>query len=345
MPAVRADSAGSVLSVVIVTYNSGAGVADRLRTVAGELEPGDELIVVDNASSDGTAASIERAGLELDLVRSPGNLGFAAGCNAGAERASGDLLLFLNPDVAPERGAIAALRASDGWDAWQGLITYPDGKTVNSAGGEIHYLGISWAGGCERPVDEYGSPREVGFASGACLMLRRAEWDALGGFEPGYFMYCEDVDLSLRVRLRGGRVGIEPAARFRHDYSFEKGSEKWRFLERNRWFTIIRTYPRGLLAAVLPALLVAELSLTAYAWASGWGRSKLRAQWQVMAALPRLARQRRAVLSGSTATAGQMLSQMQVQLDSPNVGRMAGHPAVRALLRMYWRAVRAAVAR
>ena len=341
----RADSAGSVLSVVVVTYNSGSGVADRLRTVAGELGPADELIVVDNASSDGTAAVLADAGLDLQLVRSPTNLGFAAGCNLGAERASGGLLLFLNPDVVPERGAIAALRSSDRWDAWQGLITYPDGETVNSAGGEIHYLGISWAGGCERPVDAHDSAREVGFASGACLMLRRAEWDALGGFEPSYFMYCEDVDLSLRVRLRGGSVGIEPDARFRHDYSFEKGTQKWRLLERNRWFTIVRTYPGGLLAATLPALLVTELALLVYACASGWGRSKLRAQWEVLAALPRLVRQRRQLLSGAGATGGDMLRHMHVQLDSPNVGRFARGRAARALLALYWRVVRAIVAR
>lgn len=341
----RADSAGSVLSVVVVTYNSGSAVADRLRTVAGELGPGDELIVVDNASSDGTAAAVAGAGLDVDLVRSPANLGFAAGCNLGAERASGALLLFLNPDVVPERGAIAALRSSGEWDAWQGLITYPDGETVNSAGGEVHYLGISWAGGCERPVESHDAAREVGFASGACLMLRRAEWEALGGFEPSYFMYCEDVDLSLRVRLRGGRVGIEPGARFRHDYSFQKGAQKWRFLERNRWYTIVRTYPGPLLAAVLPALLVAEVALLAYAVASGWGWSKLRAQWEVAAALPRLARQRRALLAGSSASAADMLAHMQVQLDSPNVGRFARARPARVLLALYWRAIRAVVAR
>ena len=109
------------------------------------------------------------------------------------------------------------------------------------------------------------SPREVAFASGACLAVPRAEWERLGGFPADYFMYYEDVDLSLRVRLRGGRVGIEPAARVDHDYEFGKGELKWRLLERNRWATILRMYPGALLALLAPALLATELALLAVA--------------------------------------------------------------------------------
>ena len=67
-----------------------------------------------------------------------------------------------------------------------------------------------------------------------------------------FFLYHEDVDLSLRVRLAGGELGVEPAARVDHDYEFEKGADKWRYLERNRWATLIRTYPAALLAAAGP---------------------------------------------------------------------------------------------
>src|SRR5690606_6019201 len=103
--------------------------------------------------------------------------------------------------------------------------------------------------------------RAVGFASGACLALPRRAWEALGGFSPDFFMYHEDVDLSLRMRLIGGRVGVDPAARVHHDYAFAKGPAKWRALERNRWATIVRCYPGPLLAAVAPALLALELAL------------------------------------------------------------------------------------
>ena len=68
-----------------------------------------------------------------------------------------------------------------------------------------------------------------------------------------FFLYHEDVDLSLRVRLAGGALGVEPAARVDHDYEFDKGAAKWRYLERNRWATLIRTYPAALLALLAGA--------------------------------------------------------------------------------------------
>src|SRR5262249_56362921 len=103
----------------------------------------------------------------------------------------------------------------------------------------------------------------VGFVSGACFAVPRAIFEEVGGFAEDYFLYQEDVDLSLRLRLRGGRLGVEPAARVDHEYEFEKGAAKWRRLERNRWATIIRTYPAPLLAALAPALLAAQLAVGA----------------------------------------------------------------------------------
>jgi GT2 family glycosyltransferase len=96
-------------------------------------------------------------------------------------------------------------------------------------------------------AEERGRAAEVGFASGACLAVPRAEWERAGGFAGDFFLYHEDVELSLRLRLAGGRIGIERAATVDHEYEFEKGPAKWRHVERNRWATIVRTYPAALL--------------------------------------------------------------------------------------------------
>ena len=116
---------------------------------------------------------------------------------------------------------------------------------MNTRGNVVHFLGFGWAGGHDEPAADLDrrAPVEVGFASGAALAVRRAAWDQIGGFEPAFFMYGEDLDVSLRLRLAGWRIGMVPAARVEHDYEFEKGDYKWFHLERNRWWIVLGTYP------------------------------------------------------------------------------------------------------
>jgi len=326
------------LSVVIVTYESAGHVLATLDAVRDQLAGGDEVVVVDNASRDGTAALVTRAAPWARLERGAANAGFAAGANRGAEVARGELVLFLNPDARPEPGALAAIKAGAArWDAWQGMLLHEHGDRVNSAGGEVQYLGIAWAD--DEPV---AGPRAVGFASGACLAIARERFLALGGFPAPYFMYCEDVDLCLRVRLTGGRVGIEPAARFRHAYGFAKGPDKWRRLERNRWWTILRTYPTPLLAAALPALLALEPVVLGVAARGGWLPAKLSALRATARGLPRVLDERRAIQARRAVSSATFAVALRDTVESPYLPAGAQGPPARALLRGYGALVRLA---
>jgi GT2 family glycosyltransferase len=329
------------LSVLVVTYQSAPALASLLPALRRELRDDDELVVVDNASSDGSAVLARDAG--ATVVANAGNRGFAAACDQAAAAASGDLLLLLNPDSIPEPGFREAIERpwGRGWDGWMGLVL--DGPVVNTSGGVVHFTGIAWAGEAGAPAPADGRAREVGFLSGACLAVPRATWASLGGFSPEFFMYHEDVDLSLRLRLRGGRIGIEPAARVDHDYRFVKGQTKWRMLERNRWATILRTYPTPLLVALAPALLALELALWPAAIAGGWGRSKALATVDLVRAMPRLLRERRAIQATRRVTVGEFAAGLTAELSSPYLGAIGRSRLLAALLRAYWAAVLALV--
>lgn len=332
------------LSVVTVTHDSAPDVERSIPAIVAELRPGDELIVCDNGSTDGTPAAVRRLAPGARIIEST-NIGFAAGCNAGAATATGELVCLLNPDavVAPGFRDAIELPAVEGrpWAAWQALVTSEGGSSVNTWGGVIHYSGIAWAGGAGRAIAEAPTePREVTFASGACLAIRREAWDRLGGFSAPYFLYHEDTDLGLRLWLAGMRVGLEPRARCDHDYDFDKGAAKWFYLERNRWATIIRTYPAGLLVAVSPALLAVEAAILIAAAFGGWLPQKLRADLSVVRATPRLRAERAEIQSTRRIEGARFAGLLTSRLDSGFLGSAASSAIVNRLSAWWWRAVR-----
>ena len=336
------------VAVVVVCHDSAAEVVRTLQALRAQLGLGDEVVVVDNASTDRTPDAVRAAAPEATVIESGDNLGFAGGCHAGVRASTAPLILLLNPDAVPAPGCMDALRACaidrPHWGAWQALVTMPDEQVVNTAGNVVHYLGFGWAGECGRPVARIDPhPHEVGFASGAALVVRREAWDAVGGFDERYFMYGEDLDLSLRLRLAGWGVGIAPAARVAHDYEFVKGGYKWFHLERNRWWTLLGVYPARLLALLAPALVAFELVLLLAAWRGGWLRAKLRAQAAVLGSIPAMLQRRRTVQATRQTAPRDFADRLAASLDSPYLEGAARVPGVDATQRLYWRAVRAAL--
>jgi N-acetylglucosaminyl-diphospho-decaprenol L-rhamnosyltransferase len=336
------------LSTIIVTHDSREALGRSLPALVAQLREGDEVIVVDNASADGTPDAVRELAPEATVVEMGANTGFAAACNRGVREASGELLCLLNPDAAPADGWREAIEqplvAGRGWAAWQGLVTAEGGRRVNTRGGVIHFTGIAWAGGAGEPVGRAdarpGAPLspgdEPGFVSGACLAIPRQIFLGAGGLPEEFFLYQEDVDLSLRLRLGGGRLGVEPTARVDHHYEFEKGAAKWRHLERNRWATLIRTYPTALLAVVAPALAVTELALIAISLRGGWFRQKVAAWGELLRALPRLRAERQAIQVRRTVGAGELATALTPKLESPYLGAAGRSRLLGALLRAYW---------
>jgi len=327
------------ISVVVVTFRQGEGVRPALEALSAQLRADDELIVIDNASGDDTPRVVEGAAAAR-LVSSASNDGFPAACNRGAALASGDLLVFLNPDAVPAPGwrdAIAApLTDASGWAAWQALVTTEGGTTVNTRGGVVHFTGIAWAGGAGEPIGGESALSEPGFVSGACLAIRRLEFDRLGGFAGDFFLYHEDVDLSLRVRLAGGSLGVASGARVDHDYEFDKGPEKWRHLERNRWATLIRTYPAALLALLAPALFATELALLLVAAAGGWLPQKLAAWGDVSRSFGRLRNERNEIQAQAEIGAGEFAAALTPALGSAYLGAAGRSRVLNGLLAAYW---------
>lgn len=219
--------AAGLTSVVVVAADSGPLLERCVRSVLAEADS--ELILVDNASTDGVVeqVSARHAGdARLRVVRNPANRGFGAACNQGAGLARGDALLFLNPDCELPAGAIAGLRNHLSDTPQAGIIGVQllDADGTPGRGSRRHeptlrrslmqMSGLSrFAGRWPVLAGVEMSPRVGGPAlemvdavSGACMLLPRTAFETLGGFDEGYFLHAEDLDLCRRARDRGMAV-------------------------------------------------------------------------------------------------------------------------------------------
>lgn len=220
------------LSIVIVTYNSARHIDACLRSLVECPSHVDrEILVVDNASSDGTAAGIRARWSGVRVIDAGANLGFARANNVGIQQSFGTLILLLNPDTVVPVGAIDTLVAS--LDARPDVaivgprLVDADGRAELSFGrmmspsAELRQKLLVRAGNRAGPVGMYVESmtrreREVDWVSGACLMVRRADAEAVGLMDERYFMYAEDVDFCAAVRARGRRVLFTPATEVVH---------------------------------------------------------------------------------------------------------------------------------
>jgi GT2 family glycosyltransferase len=250
-------------SIIVVNYNGGEQVLECLRSLEAGGGERQEVIVVDNASQDGSAERIEKAFPGVRLIRTTTNLGFGGGNNLGARQAQGQYLAFVNPDTRVEPGWQEALRRALEADPRAGMATArillgerPD--RVNACGNEMHLSGLTLCRGMGQPRQAYDTPCEVGAVSGAAFLMRRELFERLGGFDASFFLYMEDSDLSLRVRLAGRRILYVPEAVVYHDYRLRFGRRKIYYQERNRYLMLLKVFRWRTLLVLLPALLLAE---------------------------------------------------------------------------------------
>jgi len=210
------------VSVCMVTFGARAWVERALRALVDHTPPGYELIVVDNGSTDGTAEML-RSRLHGAIVLLPGrNLGFAAGNDLAVAHARGRFVCLLNPDTIVPPDWLAPLLAPFEEDPTVGatvpVLVWPDG-TLQEAGSVVEADGRVVAYGARGDADdpEHRFPREVPYASAACLVIRRSVFCRVGGLDAAYGVgYYEDVDLAFDLASHGLRVWLVPSVRVVH---------------------------------------------------------------------------------------------------------------------------------
>lgn len=220
------------LAAVIVNYNAGPELRAALQSIADEMRGRAwEAVVVDNASSDGSAAIAAEFAPHARLVTNADNVGFGRGINQGVRESRAPLILIMNPDCRLSAGALESMRAELETHAQCAIVgprvLDPDGAVQGSARGDPDMLtGLFGRTGPLRALMPASSVARrnvvaeangnqsvtVDWVSGACMLVRRTAFDAVNGFDARYFMYWEDADLCRRLRARGHEVRYAPGA-------------------------------------------------------------------------------------------------------------------------------------
>jgi GT2 family glycosyltransferase len=260
------------LTVVICAYESRRDLEHLLPTLVDQQGPTLEIVVVDNHSQDGVGPWLAATYPEARYLRAPQNQGYGWANNWGLRVASGRYILVLNPDTELADGALSQLFAAAERHP-HALVTpklvCDDGR-VNACGLSVHFTGITTCRGLGEDPEGFRGDFSVPAVSGAAIMARRDTWRTLGGFDERYFMYMEEVELSLRARLRGYSLWCAADAVVRHHYALHMTAQKFYWLERNRLLTVAKLYGPERMRQMRAALRLIRLLTFLYAVRQGW---------------------------------------------------------------------------
>jgi N-acetylglucosaminyl-diphospho-decaprenol L-rhamnosyltransferase len=236
-------------AAVVVAYDSGPLLADCVASLLADTSADGppEVVVVDNGSSDGSVEALEAAHPGVAVLRPGANLGYARAANLGIAATTAPIVAVVNPDALLVPGAAAALLARFDAEADLGAVgpqirepdgsVYPSARRVPSTRDAIGHAVVGPIRPDNAATRRYrgldadpDAPRRVDWVSGAAIWLRREALDAVGGWDEGYFMYVEDVDLCWRLNGAGWRVAYEPAAVVTHVQGVSTAGHPYRMI-------------------------------------------------------------------------------------------------------------------
>ncbi len=298
-------SGSPLVSVVIPNWNGASHLPVCLESLRTQTYSPIEVLLVDNASTDGSPALVEQQYPEVRLLPLDHNLGLTGGNNAGFHAAHGEILVSLNNDTEATPHFVEALVTAlqeqpEAGIAASKMLLFDRRETLHSAGDGYGLNGIPFNRGVwQRDEGQFDQPAWIFGGCGGAVAYRRAMLDQVGLFDESFFMYCEDVDLNWRAQLAGWRCWYTPEAVVYHKLSATGGGPLASFYTgRNTLWVIAKDYPGGLLRRYWPLVLRAQWAVTRDALRASRGaaaRARLRGQLGGLLGLPRMLARRRIV--------------------------------------------------
>jgi GT2 family glycosyltransferase len=256
---------GHSISVILVNYNGVKHLRECLDSLLAQTYKDFEIVLVDNASTDGSSQLVVTKYPSVRSIQSESNVGFSAGNNIGIRETTGKFIATLNTDTRAEPDYLEKLVAPMQHERVGAcaplMLEMERPPVVDAAGITVDSFGFAWNIGAGEPASKFSAPREVYGACAGAALYRRELLEQIGGFDDAYFGFYEDADVAWRAHKLGWKTEFVPLARVYHHHgaSFGKISEhKTYLLARNRWWTTFKNYPMPQLAVAFPFILALD---------------------------------------------------------------------------------------
>ena len=292
------------VAVIIVNYNSGALLSRCLKSMSDQTLCADELVVVDNASTDAESQSVLASVTTATVIKSETNLGYGGAINLAVRKIdTTDYIVCLNPDAFPEPNWLEAMvNAADNhpnYGSFASLMLRADDITVvDGAGDNLHFTGIPWRRLHQRALNDGLQTEPVFSACAGAALYRTSLFIQFGGFDDVYFMYVEDIDLGFRLQLAGHPCLFVRDAIVHHIGSAitgEGSNFSVYFGHRNLVYCYFKNMPLPLLLATLPFHIIANLTTLVVLAIKGRGGAIGKAKLDALKKLPSAIRARKHV--------------------------------------------------
>lgn len=295
----------SKVAIIILLYNGRQYLEDLLLSLKEQDYPQEScrIFLVDNASTDNSLEYIKINFPQFIVIKNEKNEGFPKGNNIGikyALRERFDYLVLLNQDTVVDQNWLKELVAVAEQDKTIGsaqplILFWNDKNKINSSGNKIHFLGFGYCDNFNQGREVAGEASEIGYASGAAVLLRVRVLKEIGLLNENLF-YTEDLDLGWRIKLAGYKIFNAPKSIVYHKFSFNRNKDKYYFLEFGRIFALLKNYQLFTLLLILPVLIFYEIGMVIYSFSKGWGNLKLRSYKNIFLSLPILIKERKQII-------------------------------------------------
>jgi hypothetical protein len=344
------------VAVILINYKDYAKkyLDDCIASLGRQSYPKDsfKVFIVDNATSSETQDFLKTMAPEAEIIPNQKNDGFAEGNNLVIRRAieaNYEYIVLFNMDTLADPDWLSELVATAEKNPQAGavqslILLHPETDKINSLGNQLHFLGFGFCEGYGENISKFKTQNSKPFfyASGASVLYPAKVLREVGLFDPEFFMYHEDTDLSWRIRQAGYEVALAPKSKMWHKYEFSRSMMQFYYMERNRMIMLFENYRLGTLLLIFLPFLIMELGMLGYSMIRGMFWTKIKAYGYFLRPKnwARMIRNKRTKANLRKVSDRELAKLIVGKLEFQEIANPILKYLVNPILNIYWRVVR-----